>query len=213
MWNALLDGLTASIKFFHNFTGNYGLDIVLLTMGVRLILWPLTHAQAVSTKRMQELQPEIEKLRKKYKNDQQKVNAETMKLWKEHKVNPAAGCVPLVVQLPILFAIYRVLLVFPDFNGAAFLWVPNLAAADPIILPILTGVTTFWQSWVMTPRGSSQQPAQQMMIWIMPAMIFWISRTLPAGVGVYWVIGNLFTIGQHFLVPGKRLAEGGSKSA
>lgn len=213
MWDALLNGLAASIRFFHTFTGNYGLDIVLLTVAVRLLLWPLTHAQAVSTKRMQELQPEIEKIRKKYKNDQQKINAETMKLWKENKINPAAGCFPLVVQLPILFAIYRVLLVFGDFKGASFLWIPNLAAPDLVILPFLNAVTTFWQSWVMTPRGSSQQPAQQMMLWIMPPMIFWITRTLPAGVGIYWVIGNLFTIGQQFLVPTKRLAEGGSKSA
>lgn len=214
LWDALLTGFKEALVFLHNLSGNYGVAIIILTLGLRLILWPLTYSQAVSTKRMQELQPEIEKLRKKYKNDQEKLRQETVKLWKAYNVNPAAGCLPLFVQLPFLMAIYQVLLRFDAFKGAPFLWVPNLAVADPtMVLPVLSAVTTFFQSWLAMPRGGSQQPGQQVMVWMFPVMVFWITRSLPAGVGIYWVIGNLFTIGQQFLVPTRKAAQGGSSNA
>lgn len=213
-----INAFNEALRFFYGLTGNYGLAIIILTVVLRVALWPLTLSQVVSAKKMQDLQPEMERLRKKYKNDPNKLNEEMVKLWRENKVNPASGCLPLIVQLPFLWAFYSVLMKFPAFKGASFLWIKNLAAPDPtFILPVLAGATTFWQSWMTMPRDGSQQPQQKMMLWMMPPFIVWITYTLPAGVALYWVVGNLFTILQQYVVPyGKRpskAAEEGSSNA
>lgn len=201
----MLNGLEAmfvvALEFFHRFSGNYGLSIILLTVVARFLLWPLTQSQIVSSKKMQELQPQIEKIRQRFKGDQARLNQEMVKLWKENKVNPAAGCLPVLVQLPFLWGLYRALLEFTAFKGAPFLWITSLAAPDPYILPVLAGVTTFLQTWMITPRGQGvQQPGQQMFLWTMPILVVVITRTLPAGVALYWVISNLFSIGQQALI-------------
>lgn len=203
-----------ALEFFHRFSGNYGVAIILLTVAVRVLLWPLTQSQIVSSKRMQELQPQIEKLRQKFKGDQARLNQEMVKLWRENKVNPAAGCLPLVVQLPFLWGLYRALLEFKAFQGAPFFWISSLAAPDPYMLPVLAGVTTFLQTWMITPRGQAAQPSQQMLVWMMPVLVVVITRTLPAGVSIYWVVSNLFSIVQQFLVMGTRgVAKRDSSSA
>lgn len=203
-----------ALEFFHRFTGNYGLAIILLTVAVRVLLWPLTQSQINSSLRMQQLQPQMERLRQRYKGDQARLNQEMMKLWRENKVNPAAGCLPVLIQLPFLWGLYRALLTFQAFKGAPFLWISSLASPDPYILPILAGVTTFIQSWIITPRGQGAQSGQQMFVWMMPPLIVLITRTLPAGVTLYWVITNLFSIAQQFVVvAGRRVAERGSSSA
>lgn len=214
MWEGLLQAFQAALHFFFQISGNYGVAIILLTLAVRVLLWPLTYSQVVSARRMQALQPEMERLRQKYKNDQQRLNQEVVKLWREQKVNPASGCLPLVIQLPILWAMYQVLLKAPEFKGAHFLWIDNLAAADRLfVLPALAAVTTFVQMWMTTPRGGTQQPAQQMMLWTMPAFVGFITVSLPAGISLYWVVGNLISILQQYLVPAGKVAEGGSRSA
>lgn len=204
----------AALEFFHRFSGNYGIDIILLTIGVRLLLWPLTQSQVVSSKRMQELQPQIEKLRQKYKGDQARLNQEMVKLWRENKINPAAGCLPLLVQMPFLWGLYRALLKFKAFQGAPFIWMTSLASPDPYILPVLAGATTFLQSWMITPRGQTSQPGQQMFLWMMPVLVLVITRTIPAGVSIYWVVSNIFSIVQQLLVLANRgVSKRGASSA
>ncbi|MCF7935786.1 MAG: YidC/Oxa1 family membrane protein insertase [Synergistales bacterium] len=122
LWNAGSDFLLAVLEFFKNFSGSYGVAIILLTICVRILLHPLTHKQMVSMQKMQKLQPRIKMLQEKYKNDKEKMNKEMMSLYRENKVNPAAGCLPLLVQLPILILLFRVLINL-DLQGAALLGV------------------------------------------------------------------------------------------
>jgi hypothetical protein len=112
-WGALLNGFTQWIQWTYGITGSYGLAIVIVTLIIRGALWPLTQTQVRSMRRMQELQPEVQRLQAKYKNDRERLNQETMRLWRENHVNPASGCLPMLLQLPILWAIYRVLEQFP----------------------------------------------------------------------------------------------------
>lgn len=197
MWQGLIDLLANSINFFYNLSGNYGMAIILVTVAIRLILLPLTWSQSRSMRKMQLLQPEIKKLQEKYKNDKQKINEETMKLWKENNVNPAAGCLPFLVQLPVLWAFFIALREF-DFIGAAnFLWIQDLSLADPLyLLPILAGLTTYWQTKMTT--SASADSSQQWMVYLMPVFIAWISTQFPAGLSLYWVTSNLFSIAQQY---------------
>lgn len=184
-------------------TNSYGLAIILLTIGIRLALWPLTYSQAVSMRKMQKLQPQIEKLNQKYKNNREKLNEETMKLWKENGVNPAAGCLPVFVQLPFLYAIFVLLRNYEFETNASFLWIPSLAQPDPLyILPVLAGLATFWQSKItMVPGNSANQATQQMLLYFMPVFIAWITIQFPAGLGLYWFITSLFSVGQQYFIP------------
>jgi YidC/Oxa1 family membrane protein insertase len=199
------------LLYLYNFTGNYGIAIILLTLLTRLITLPLTNKQMGSAKAMQNLQPEIKKLQEKYKNDKEKLNQATMALWKEHKVNPAAGCLPLLVQFPILIAIFRLLqdparlyLDIANFNPQFLLL--NMTLPDPTyILPVLAGVTTWVQQKTMMTDKS-----QQMMMIAMPIMILVFSIRFPAGLVLYWVVGNLFSIGHHYLL-NKPVAKGALK--
>ncbi len=214
LWDALIKGFSDIMQFFQSITGSYGLAIILLTVAVRLLLWPLTHSQVVSTRRMQALQPELEKLRKKHGNDQARLNQEMMKLWRENKINPASGCLPLLVQMPIFIALYQAILKFPALQGAAFLWIPSLAAKDPYyILPVVAGVTTYFQMRMTTPSGTPQQPAQQMMTWVFPVMMVYFTIVLPAGLGLYWAVGNLLTILQQKIAYASPMAPRGNASA
>lgn len=212
LWTGLMDAFKVAFDVLYDFTGSYGLAIILVTIIIRLILWPLTYSQAVSARKMQELQPELQKLQKKYKNDKEKLNEATLKLWKENNVNPAAGCLPVLVQLPFLYAVFSVLRTY-EFGDAGFLWIHNLSAPDPtLILPIAVAAATFWQTWVSTPSGGAQGP-QKTMLYVMPLMIGYFSWQLPAGLGIYWVVSSLFSVLQQYLVPqGKKAAasaEGG----
>lgn len=213
MWDSFVGLFERALALLEGVTHSWGLAIVLLTVVLRLALWPLTWSQVVSSRRLQAIQPEMERLRERYKKDPQRLNQEVVKLWREHKVNPLSGCFPLLLQLPFLWAIYQVLLRSQELKGASFLWVANLGAPDAWILPLLAGISTFVQTWMITPRGAGQQPSQQMFLWVMPAMIVVISRTLPAGVVVYWVTSNLFSIGQQLLVPGVGAARGKARAS
>lgn len=221
MWDTLLYLFKGILEFFHSWTHSWGLAIILLTVVVRLVLWPLTYSQVLSSKRLQEIQPDMERLRQRYKDDPARLNQEMMKLWRENKVNPMSGCFPMLVQFPFLAGMWQVL-ANPKFNsdlvGAPFLWIGDLAArttnlADPsgLVLPVLAGVTTFIQSRMLTPQvAGPQQSSQRMMLWMMPALVTWISLSVPAGVGIYWVVSNLFSIGQQWMIPRRGIARGNS---
>ena len=191
--------LTNIIEQLHALTGSYGLAIILLTFIIRLVILPLTASQTRAMKKMQVLQPEIKKLQKKYRNDPERLNRETMELWRKHNINPLAGCLPMLIQLPILFAFFAALREF-DFQGdPRFLWLPNLAEPDPwYILPILTAVTTFLMSRMTTPPGT--EASQQVLLYVMPLFIGWLAVNFPSGLAVYWVASNLFSIAQQYLM-------------
>jgi YidC/Oxa1 family membrane protein insertase len=216
--------------------GAYGVAIIVLTIVIRLALAPLTQFQLVTTRKSmvetRKLAPQLAEIRKKYKNDSQKLNAETMKLYQEHGVNPlggVVGCLPLIVQIPILTALYWVLTDFARAHKVAahFLFVPNLnenpnhhpifsifgqgiPSPEFLIFPLLAAITTLIQTRMMqmppNPNASEQElQAQQMqrtMLWLSPVMIGYFSLTVPAGLGLYWFVSNSIGIIQQSFVVG-----------
>ena len=195
---------------------NYGLSIIIFTILMKVLLLPLNIKQTKSMKDMQRLQPELQKLNKKYKNNKEKLNEETLKLYKTFKVNPAGGCLPLLLQFPILIGLYQTLL-HPEtwvfVNGTisgidmSFLWMESLSVPDPIyVLPILAALFTFvTQKFTMAaqPATSPDDPnakTQKIMLYAMPIMIGYISISMPAGVALYWVVQNIFTFVQQFIM-------------
>jgi len=189
------------LKFIFDIVGNYGLSIIIFTVVVKLVMVPLTIKQTKSMKQMQELQPKIKEIQEKYKNDKEKINIKTMELYKEHKTNPFGGCLPMLIQLPVIFGLFTALrnpglYVFESEEiyrsiDTSFLWLSNLSDPDLWILPITAGITTFFSSLTMS-TGKSDNPTQKMMLYMMPAMIIWWGRSFPAGLTLYWVISNLF---------------------
>lgn len=181
--------------------GSYGLGILATTILIRLAVLPLMIKQLKSSKAMQAIQPELQKIRDKYKDNQQKIQEETLKLFQKHNVNPLAGCLPLLVQMPILIAFYQAIMRNEHVREHSFLWM-QLGQPDPFyILPILAAVTTYFQSKMMG-TGMPPNPQMQMMLVIMPIMILVIAVTLPSALSLYWVFGNIFTIVQTFFIKG-----------
>lgn len=177
--------------------GEYGLSILIVTIIIRLIILPLTLKQYRSSKEMQALQPELQKLKQKYKDDARKQQEETMKLFQQHGVNPMAGCFPVVVQMPILIALYNAIMRNPEIFHDSFLWL-QLGQKDPyFILPTLAAITTFVQQKFM----SSQTPQQmQALLFIFPVMIFVMSMQFAAALPLYWIYSNIFTIVQSYFI-------------
>jgi YidC/Oxa1 family membrane protein insertase len=218
MITAISDILSQILLFFDNITGNYAMSIILLTILIRIITWPLTNKQLSSAKAMQDLQPEIKKLQEKHKNDKEKLNAETMELWKKHKVNPAAGCLPLLIQMPVLWAMFVVLKNPPAEVSNFFIFgidmrlsVNDLRTAGTALalssfgyylLVVLSGATTYLQQKLMMTDKS-----QQAMMIFMPLMLLYFSLQFPSGLVMYWVVNNLLSIGHHILIS-KRPAKG-----
>ncbi|MFC4546828.1 YidC/Oxa1 family membrane protein insertase [Paenactinomyces guangxiensis] len=189
--------LSDLLDWFKSFLGNYGWSILIVTFLVRLVIFPLTWKQQKSTKAMQELQPQLMKIREKYKNNQQKMQEETMKLFQANNVNPMAGCLPLLVQFPILIAFYQAIMKNPHIAGSSFLYM-KLGEPDPyFILPLLAALTTYLQ---FIATGAGDNPQMKIMIWIMPVMIFFLAYQFPAALSLYWVYGNIFTILQYVLI-------------
>lgn len=200
----------------YNFIGSYGISIIVFTILMKVLLLPLNIKQTKSMKDMQRLQPELQKLNKKYKNNKEKLNEETLKLYKTFKVNPAGGCLPILLQFPILIGLYQTLL-HPEtwvfVNGTitnvdmSFLWMESLSNPDPYyILPILAALFTFiTQKFTMasSPNTNPDDPnakTQKIMLYVMPLMIGYISISMPAGVALYWVVQNVFTFVQQFIM-------------
>lgn len=217
MFNFINDGLSKFYYFIqggiqsviHNPNVSYGVAIIVFTIIIRIILFPLNMKQTRSQVRMQEIQPEIKKLQEKYKGDPQKAQQETMKLYKEKGVNPMGGCLPLIVQLPILWALFYVFRnIHPvdAFTGQAinvsFLWVKDLFGPDQLfILPVLSGITTYLSSLMMTPAVDSAQAKQTSTMNIgMAIFMVFMAWKFTAALVLYWVVNNLIQIGQTALM-------------
>lgn len=210
-WNTyIVYPLSQLITYFAEITGeNYGLAIIIVTLIIRLVLLPLMLKQTKSSKAMQAIQPEMAKLKEKYSSKdqqtQQKLQQETMALFQKHGVNPLAGCLPLVVQMPILIGFYHAIMRTEAIAEHTFLWF-DLGEKDPyFILPIVAGVTTFVQQKMMMSGMANQNPQMAMMLWLMPIMIVVFAISFPAALSLYWVVGNLFMIIQTYFVKGPDL--------
>ncbi len=197
--------LAQALDFFAKILfNNYGLSIILVTILIRFLVLPLMMTQIKSSKAMQQLQPEIKKIREKFKDNSQKVQEETMKLFQQHNVNPLSGCLPLIVQMPILIAFYHAIMRNANIAHSSFLWL-QLGQPDPLyILPVLAAITTYIQTKTMGSTSVSSQAAQQqkIMTYFMPAMILFFSLQFASALALYWVIGNIFTIVQTKFVKG-----------
>ncbi|SDE65808.1 YidC/Oxa1 family membrane protein insertase [Thermus arciformis] len=195
IWGQLSLGLLWLMETAFRYTGSWGLAILFLTLVVRLLLWPLMHQQFKSMAEMQRLQPLIQKINEKYKDDPNKRAEATMKLYQEHKVNPAAGCLPLLVQMPILFILWKVIANY-EF-GQGFLWIPDLALPDPFyILPALYVASTFLSTWV-SAHGNKDLIRQSL---FMNLIFIFLVLQFPSGVTLYWVLSNLIGLLQQWLI-------------
>ena len=181
--------------------GSYGLAIILLTVLMKIILYPLTVKQLESMKAMQQIQPKMQRLQEKYKDNPQLLQQKMLKLYQDAGVNPAAGCLPMLAQMPILMAMYYTLFNY-DFGGVtpSFLWLPNLSQPDPTyLLPLLSALSTFvLQKFSAMPTPSNKQ--SKMFLIIMPIFIGWISLNFPAGLVLYWITMNVVQMAQQFWV-------------
>ncbi len=168
---------------------NYGAAIILLTILIKMLLYPLTVKQIKSMKGLQELQPKMKKLQEQYKSNPQLLQQEMAKLYESAGVNPLAGCLPLLVQMPILMAIYYALRDMTYAGDPSFFWIPSLSEADPLhILPIISAVTTYIVSIQTTPADGGSQA--KIMAYMMPLFIGWISWNFAAGLVLYWITMN-----------------------
>jgi YidC/Oxa1 family membrane protein insertase len=192
------------LNFIHNYIANYGLAIIILTLLIKIIFWPLGNLSYKSMREMQKLQPKIAALKEKYKNDQQKIGAETMALYKVHKVNPLGGCLPIVIQIPIFFGLYKALLYSIELRHSPFFWwIQDLSAKDPYyITPIIMGATQFIQQ-KMTPTMGD--PMQAKIMLFMPIVFTFFFLNFPSGLVIYWLFNNILSIGQQYYI-NKKLA-------
>jgi YidC/Oxa1 family membrane protein insertase len=190
--------LVKLLKFFYLIFKNYGVAIILLTVVVRLLLYPITHKSMKSMKDMQKIQPLMKEIREKYKDDKEKMNQEVMRLYQTHKINPLGGCLPLFLQLPIFIALYKALYVAIDLRHAPFwLWIQDLSDKDPYyVTPIVMGLSYFLQQ-KLTP--TSADPTQQKVMLMMPIVFTVIFLNLPSGLVLYFLISNILSIAQQLV--------------
>lgn len=206
MFGFIAKPLLIALNFFYGFLGNYGLAIILLTIIIKIIFWPLSHKSFKSMQEMKRIQPMVNKLREKYGDDKEALNRETMALYKTYKINPMGGCLPMIVQLPVFFGLYQALLNSIELRHAAFikslpftdaLWLADLSARDPFfITPIVMGLTMLLQQ-KMSP--TSGDPNQARMMMFMPVIFTVVFLNFPAGLVVYWLVNNILSIAQQWL--------------
>jgi len=187
------------VNLTHKVTKNYGVDIIIISALLKVLFWPLTKKSYVSMKQMQKVQPEMAMLREKFKDDKARLNREMMDLYKRRKVNPLGGCLPMVVQIPIFFALYWALMGSIELRHAPFiLWINDLSYRDPIyVSPILMGASMLWQQ-KMTPTMGDPRQAKMMML--MPIVFTFLFLGFPSGLVLYWLVTNVLTIGQQYLI-------------
>lgn len=188
------------LMWLHGIFGNWGWSIIALTALIRMMLYPLTQKGMVSMQKIKEIAPKIKEVQAKYKGDPQRMNAAVMEMYKKHGANPLGGCLPLVLQIPVFFAIYRVLLNAVELQGAPWLlWVTDLSRMDPYyILPVLMGATMYYQQKI-TPSNFTD-PLQEKIFKFLPIIFTFFFFTFPAGLVLYWFINNIFSIAQQYLV-------------
>lgn len=190
--------LLKALQTLFALAGNYGIAIILLTLGVKIVLYPLTYKSMKSMAKMARLQPELNALREKFKDDQQKLNQEMMTFMKRHGYNPVGGCLPMLLQMPIFFALYRVLFNSIELYQAPFFWwIKDLSASDPwFVTPVLvTGLMYLQQK--LSP-STATDPTQQKMLQLMPVMFGVFMLMLPAGLNIYMLVNSLVSIGQQY---------------
>lgn len=234
---SIINNLMASLLgFIFDFVQSYGLSIIIFTVVIKLLLLPLTIKQTKSTKAMQDIQPKIQEIQTKYKDKPEKQSQEIMELYKEANINPMAGCLPLLIQMPILIGLFSVLRepwVYGLFESqeayqaadTSFLFLSNLTQAgsmgdilsggikvENLIMAILSGVSSYAMQIVMMPTDPKQQETMKTMTYVMTVMSFVWGYTFPAGLALYWTVSNLFSIAQYYLVmsPLKAKLEAGS---
>jgi len=205
MFGSIAEILLLVVRFFHKLFPNWGLAIILLTVVIKIIFFPLTYSSTKSMVKMADLQPKVKAIRAKYKKAKSDIaqrrlmNEEMMKLYKEHGVNPAGGCLPMLIQLPVFWGVFRMLVVSIEFRHAPFaLWITDLSVADPLLVtPILMGITQFI-SQKMTP--TSADPSQAKMMLIMPVVMTIFFINFQSGLVLYWLTTNVLQIGQQALM-------------
>jgi len=225
------------LKLIFDFVGDYGYSIIIFTIITKLILLPINMKQTESTKRMNEINPKMKEIQEKYKNDKEKMNQKLMELYKEHNYNPASGCLPALIQMPILFALFYVIrepikYVFLETSvydaiSKNFWWLTDLGKPEMSatlikvagyglpILAILSAATTYYQMKMVNPKSNENdknkpdatQQTQKMMTTMMPIMFGWITLSVPSGLALYWVVGNVFTIIQQYFMMKPSLKE------
>lgn len=208
-----------TLNLFHAVVHNYGIAIILLTLLIRILFWPLTHKSTESMKRMQEAQPQIKAIQEKNKKDPQKAQQEVMAFYKENKINPMGGCLPMFVQIPVFIALFTVLRNAIELRYSGFLWIADLSQPENLfagsvpfvgslnILPLFMSVSMIWQQKLSTPGTAAtpeQQQQQKMMMYMMPIMMLFFFYSMPSGLVLYWTTSNLLMIAQTSIRNGRK---------
>ncbi|NJB68390.1 YidC/Oxa1 family membrane protein insertase [Desulfobaculum xiamenense] len=206
-FDVLSKPLLKLLHFFHGFVGNWGVAIILLTILIKIVFWPLSHKSYKSMNQMKKIQPLMAKVREQYKDDRQKMNEEMMRLYKTYKVNPAGGCLPMMLQIPVFFGLYQALLGAIELRHAPFIthvpftdiiWLADLSAKDPFyVTPLIMGASMFLQQ-KMTPAPGD--PTQAKMMLFMPVIFTFLFLNFPAGLVVYWLVNNILSIAQQWMM-------------
>jgi YidC/Oxa1 family membrane protein insertase len=190
---------------------SYGWVLILFGIMVRVLLWPLNQKAMRSSTAMQAVQPELKAIQDRYKSDPQKLQQEMMKLYKEHGVNPLGGCVPMLIPMPVLFALFFVFANTIEFRGVSFLWLPDLARADPYyIIPVFMGASMFLLSW-LGQRGVPPNPQAKMMMYMMPPMFTFLFLNFSSGLNLYYAVSNVASLPQQWLISRERARRLGSR--
>ena len=199
VFGPLVDGLRWLLRHLESFTGNWGVAIILLTVIVRLVIFPLTWKQFRSTQSMQMLSPKIKELQQKHKGDKQRLQQETMKLYQEHRVNPFGSCLPLLLQLPVFICLYYAIRNTPELQTAGFLWLHALGKPDPTYILLILYVASQLLSTELMISATTDKN-QKWIMRAMPVVFLFILRRFPSGLFIYWVTTNLWTVGQQLII-------------
>lgn len=213
MFSIIAKGLLWLLEFFHKYVHNWGVAIILLTIVIKAVFWPLTAKSYASMEKMKKLQPMMTAIREKYKDNKELMNKEVMALYKTYGVNPASGCVPILIQLPVFFGLYQALLTSIELRHAPFimylpftdkLWLADLSAKDPYyITPVIMGLTMFLQQRMSPP---ATDPTQQKIMMFLPLIFTVLFLGFPSGLVIYWLVNNILSIFQQWLMMRKNRA-------
>ena len=209
MWRWVCYPMVWVLNLFHSWIPSFGIGIILLTILVRLVFWPLTHKSTVSMRRMSEIQPKMKEIREKFKDNPQRLQQETWALYRDNKVNPLASCLPMLVQIPVFIALFTVLRSAVELRYAPFLWIADLSEPENLlpgifpfgglnILPILMAVTMGLQSALTPSTGDKQQ--QRMMMIMMPVMMLVMFYSFPSALSLYWTLSQVLSIAQMWYI-------------
>jgi len=203
--------LLVTLTFFNGYFHNYGLAIILVTIIIKILFWPLTHKSFESMKSMQLIQPEVNQLKEKYKDNKEEFARQQLALYKKYKVNPLSGCLPTLIQIPVFIALYNALMYSIELRHAPFIsfWINDLSEKDPTyIAPVIMGASMLLQQ-KMTP--TSADPAQAKMMMFMPIVFTVMFLSFPSGLVIYWLINNVISIAQQLYI-NKKLSTSGGKA-